>query len=72
MYATLSHTRTQCAGSWGRVAGNPYCRDIPWSEEERLLEAWRAGATGYPWIDACMAQLRYVYYILYYTVRSMF
>ena len=40
------------------MAGNPYCRDVPWSEEERLLRAWREGETGYPWIDACMAQLR--------------
>ena len=40
------------------MAGNPYCRDIPWSEDEKLLEAWREGKTGYPWIDACMVQLR--------------
>eukprot|EP00980_Cylindrotheca_fusiformis_P010559 scaffold2334_cov118-Cylindrotheca_fusiformis.AAC.31 len=45
-------------GSWGQIEGNKYCRDIPWSENERFLEAWKNGETGYPWIDACMMQLK--------------
>ena len=36
---------------------NPYCRKVPWSSDPKLLAAWKEGRTGYPWIDACMAQL---------------
>eukprot|EP00756_Hemistasia_phaeocysticola_P022951 Hpha_TRINITY_DN15865_c4_g15::TRINITY_DN15865_c4_g15_i1::g.188430::m.188430/K02295/CRY; cryptochrome len=45
-------------GSWGRMEGNRYCRQIPWERDAAKLEAWRTGRTGYPWIDACMRQLR--------------
>ena len=44
--------------NYEKMAGNAICRQIPWEDEPRLLAAWEAGATGYPWIDACMAQLR--------------
>ena len=44
--------------SWGQIEGNKYCRPIPWSHDEKLLEAWKNGQTGYPWIDACMMQLK--------------
>lgn len=49
---------TRSPESWGRMEGNPYCRQIPWSSDAHLLEAWKNGQTGYPWIDACMTQLR--------------
>ena len=45
-------------GSWGRMEGNPYCWDVTWSSDPDRLAAWREGRTVYPWIDACMAQLR--------------
>uniref|UniRef100_A0A7S2C4N2 Cryptochrome/DNA photolyase FAD-binding domain-containing protein n=1 Tax=Octactis speculum TaxID=3111310 RepID=A0A7S2C4N2_9STRA len=45
-------------GSWGRMEGNKYCRSIPWDTDPALLTAWKEGRTGFPWIDACMAQLR--------------
>lgn len=45
-------------GSWGRMEGNPYCRQIPWSHNNDLLDAWKEGRTGFPWIDACMMQLK--------------
>ncbi len=48
----------QNPGSWGKMEGNPYCRGVPWSSDRKLLTAWKGGRTGYPWIDACMAQLR--------------
>eukprot|EP00850_Spirogloea_muscicola_P021010 SM000233S07981 [mRNA] locus=s233:104774:108110:+ [translate_table: standard] len=41
-----------------RMTGNPICKKIGWKEDEDLLAAWRDGQTGYPWIDACMTQLR--------------
>ncbi|KAJ3069942.1 (6-4)DNA photolyase [Podochytrium sp. JEL0797] len=40
------------------IEGNPVCRQIEWKQDEALLKAWANGATGYPWIDACMTQLR--------------
>mmetsp|Transcript_25301 Transcript_25301/g.45581 ORF Transcript_25301/g.45581 Transcript_25301/m.45581 type:complete len:576 (-) Transcript_25301:207-1934(-) len=48
----------QHPGSWSRMEDNPYCRNVPWSSDPKLLTAWKEGKTGYPWIDACMAQLR--------------
>jgi hypothetical protein len=41
-----------------RMEGNPICKQIPWESDAALLSAWREGRTGYPWIDACMTQLR--------------
>lgn len=47
----------QNPGSWGKMEGNSYCREVPWSDDSELLAAWREGRTGYPWIDACQRQL---------------
>lgn len=33
---------------------HPSYRDIPYENDHRLLEAWRAGLTGYPLVDAVM------------------
>lgn len=55
----IAHSaNAQHPGSWGRMKDNPYCRDVPWSSDPEYLAAWKGGRTGYPWIDACMAQLR--------------
>eukprot|EP00899_Mesostigma_viride_P013301 jgi/Mesvir1/21972/Mv08637-RA.1 len=40
------------------MEGNPICRQIPWDNDPELMAAWNEGRTGYPWIDAVMAQLR--------------
>jgi len=45
-------------GCWNKMEGNMYCRFIPWGDTEEYVEAWRKGQTGYPWIDACMVQLK--------------
>jgi deoxyribodipyrimidine photo-lyase len=31
--------------------------DVPWERDEAVVEAWRAGRTGYPVVDAAMRQL---------------
>ena len=55
----IAHSaNAQHPGSWGRMADNPYCREVPWSSDPEMLAAWKEGRTGYPWIDACMNQLR--------------
>jgi len=41
-----------------RMEGNAICKQIPWESDAALLSAWSEGRTGYPWIDACMTQLR--------------
>ena len=47
--------------NFDRMEGNRICRQIPWTggaEGARLLELWEHSRTGFPWIDAIMAQLR--------------
>ena len=47
--------------NYDKVIGNPICRQIPWAEDEAAqsrFEAWRDARTGFPWIDACMTQLK--------------
>ena len=43
--------------NYDRMEGNPICKQIPWEQDGALLDAWRQGRTGYPWIDAAMTQL---------------
>lgn len=45
-------------GCWNHMEGNKYCRQIPWDDDPRLLQAWKDGQTGFPWIDAAMRQLK--------------
>ncbi|CAL4122931.1 unnamed protein product, partial [Meganyctiphanes norvegica] len=44
--------------NFDKIEGNPVCIPIPWQSNNKLLSAWRDGRTGYPFIDACMRQLR--------------
>jgi cryptochrome len=40
------------------MSNNAICKQIPWDKNPIFLAAWEKGETGYPWIDACMTQLR--------------
>ncbi len=40
------------------MVDNPIARQIPWDDDPVLLEAWKEGNTGYPYIDAIMTQLK--------------
>jgi len=47
---------------FGQMAGNPACLQIAWNDADTasnrtLLECWKTGQTGYPFIDAGMRQL---------------
>ncbi|EGD83498.1 DNA photolyase [Salpingoeca rosetta] len=44
--------------NFDRMEGNRICRQIDWDTNDALLAAWENARTGYPWIDACMTQLR--------------
>lgn len=46
-----------------KMVGNKVCRQIPWEKNDRLLNAWSNGLTGYPFIDAIMRKLRQEGYI---------
>ncbi|PWH13870.1 MAG: deoxyribodipyrimidine photo-lyase [Anaerolineae bacterium] len=41
-----------------RTAFNPALANIPWRNDETEFEAWKAGRTGVPVVDAAMRQLR--------------
>ncbi len=41
-----------------KTAFNPALADIPWRDDEADFEAWKAGRTGIPVVDAAMRQLR--------------
>ena len=44
--------------NFDKIEGNPICRQINWDKNSEYLQAWKAGKTGYPFIDAIMNQLR--------------
>ncbi|XP_046393096.1 cryptochrome-1-like isoform X1 [Ischnura elegans] len=44
--------------NFDKMAGNPICVQIPWDKNQEALAKWANGQTGFPWIDAIMAQLR--------------
>ncbi|XP_041452601.1 cryptochrome-1-like [Lytechinus variegatus] len=44
---------------FNKMKENPICLNIEWKKDDEKLEAWTEGRTGYPWIDACMKQLKY-------------
>ncbi|KAM1060515.1 hypothetical protein FF1_025069 [Malus domestica] len=44
--------------NFDRMRGNKICKQIPWNDDDELLQAWREARTGFPWIDAIMIQLR--------------
>jgi cryptochrome len=44
--------------NFDKMVGNPMCRQIDWDCDERLHQAFVSARTGYPFIDACMTQLK--------------
>ena len=47
--------------NYDKMEGNPICRQVEWGNDakhDEYFEAWKEGRTGYPWIDACMIQLK--------------
>lgn len=44
--------------NFDEMLDNPVARQIPWDDDPVLLEAWKNGRTGYPYIDAIMTQLK--------------
>jgi cryptochrome len=44
--------------NFDKMENNPSCRQIPWERNNFVIEAWKMGRTGFPFIDAIMTQLR--------------
>ncbi|XP_071802259.1 cryptochrome-1-like isoform X1 [Asterias amurensis] len=44
--------------NFDKMEGNSVCLQVPWDTNEELLQAWKQGRTGYPFIDAIMIQLK--------------
>lgn len=55
-----------CVGSatanFDKMVGNSVCCQIPWDKNDKYLEAWTYGRTGYPFIDAIMRRVYYSHY----------
>ncbi|KAJ4718316.1 (6-4)DNA photolyase [Melia azedarach] len=58
MWRDFFYTVAFATPNFDRMKGNRICKQIPWSNDDELLAAWREARTGYPWIDAIMVQLR--------------
>ena len=54
---THTHTHTQVP-NFDCKHHNPICFQLPWGEDSNLVEVWKEGRTGFPWIDAAMRQLK--------------
>jgi len=61
LWREMAHLIGYSVPNFGRMVGNPVCRQIPWKsgpEAEAMLRKWEAGQTGFPAVDAVMNQLR--------------
>lgn len=58
LWREFFYTAAVSEPNFDRMIGNSICRQIPWQKNQRYLEAWAYGRTGYPFIDAIMRQLR--------------
>ena len=54
---------------YDKSENNPICLNIPWSTDESMLQIWKDGKTGYPFIDAAQRQLHEEGWV-HHTVRN--
>ncbi|KAL9927410.1 (6-4)-photolyase [Glossina fuscipes fuscipes] len=59
MWREFFYTAATYEPNFDRMMGNSFCLQIPWLSNAAHLDAWTFGRTGYPFIDACMRQLRH-------------
>lgn len=58
LWREFYYTAGAMTKNFDKMIGNKICAQIPWKTNPVYLEAWRDGQTGYPFIDACMRQLK--------------
>lgn len=52
------YTVASATPNFNKMIGNRVCAQIPWVNNEKFIDAWSQGRTGFPFIDAIMRQLR--------------
>merc|ERR1719498_1494523 len=58
LFREMFYVLSISVANWDKANGNAMCKPIAWdSKNKKLLEAWKKGQTGYPYIDALMRQL---------------
>ncbi|XP_018321941.1 (6-4)DNA photolyase isoform X2 [Agrilus planipennis] len=58
LWREFYYTVAAATPNFDKMVGNSICYQIDWDTNERHLQAWKTGKTGYPFIDAIMRQLR--------------
>ncbi|KAG8450867.1 hypothetical protein GDO86_003219 [Hymenochirus boettgeri] len=58
LWREFFYTVASCTPNFTKMEDNPICLQIDWYTDPRQLQKWKAGETGFPWIDAIMTQLR--------------
>lgn len=58
MWREYFYTMSVSNENFDKMENNPICLRINWDKDPEKLRAWTEGETGYPWIDACMKQLK--------------
>ena len=58
LWREFFYLNTYAVPNFGVMEGNQRCKQIPWGRDADKVAMWAEGRTGYPWIDACMTQLR--------------
>ena len=57
MWRDYFYTVSRFNPNFDRIKNNPVCLAIPWKDDEILLNKWKYGRTGYPFIDAGLRQI---------------
>jgi len=58
MWRDYNNLMAYTTPKFDQMLGNPVARQIPWDDDPKILDAWKNGRTGYPYIDAIMTQLK--------------
>ena len=58
MWRDYNNLMAYTTPNFDEMEDNPVARQIPWDDDPVLLQAWKDGRTGYPYIDAIMTQLK--------------
>ena len=63
------------SSTFDKMVGNPHCKQIEWNYDNKLVDLWARGQTGYPAIDATMRQLvqeGWIHHLARHLVASFF
>jgi len=58
MWREYNYLMAYTTPNFDAMVNNPVARQIPWDDDPVILQAWKDGQTGYPYIDAIMTQLK--------------